>query len=97
MEKETYLLTTEDNPYSPFTQWSEWLLYDQNQGYNTCERLASVAKTSSILPYEVNKGDIDAAMDYLIEFGAVNRNGMIVKYKKVKSSDYNKDGETRTL
>lgn len=97
MEEEKYLLTTEDNPYSPFTQWLEWLQFDHNQGYGTCERLAKVAKISRILPYEVNKGDIDEAMDYLIEMGAINRDGSIVKYKKVKQSDYNRDGETRSL
>ena len=97
MEQKTLLITTEDNPYSPFTQWLEWLQFDHNQGYDTCERLANVAKTSSILPDSVNKVEIDEAMKYLIEMGAVNRDGTIVKYKIVSESDYNKDGETRAL
>ena len=42
-----YMLTTIDNPYSPFTQFDEWLEFDTLKGYNTCGYLARVAKTSS--------------------------------------------------
>lgn len=80
---EKYLLTTEDNPYDPITQWKEWLLYDVNNGYCTCERIARLANTSSILPEEVNWVETEAAMQKLLETGAVNRQGLFVKYKKV--------------
>jgi len=29
------LLTTEDNPYNPFTQWLAWYHEDQRLGYDT--------------------------------------------------------------
>jgi hypothetical protein len=41
------LLTTADNPFDPYTQWKEWLAYDKNNNYNTCELIASVAHISS--------------------------------------------------
>ena len=37
-----YLLTTIDNPYDPFEQFSLWLLFDKEQGYNTLEYLGRV-------------------------------------------------------
>ena len=40
------MLTTFDNPYNPFDDFTLWLLYDKEQGYNTCERLARIAKLS---------------------------------------------------
>lgn len=42
-DKETYVasrLTTVDNNWNPFTQFSEWYNEDVNLGYNTCGLLA---------------------------------------------------------
>jgi hypothetical protein len=36
---EESLLTTEDNPFNPFTQWDEWFSFDILNGYNTCSLL----------------------------------------------------------
>lgn len=32
-------LTTFDNPYNPFEQFSDWFLFDVEKGYNTCAYL----------------------------------------------------------
>lgn len=39
------MLTTKDNPYSPYTDYDKWLQYDHEQGYYTQELLARVAYT----------------------------------------------------
>lgn len=36
------MLTTEDNPYNPHTDYTQWLYYDTQQGYNTQSYLARV-------------------------------------------------------
>jgi hypothetical protein len=41
------LLTTSDNPFDPFAQWTEWLAYDQGNQYFTCELIANVANVLS--------------------------------------------------
>ena len=38
------MLTTVDNPYDPFTQFDEWLMFDEDHGYHTCSYLARIAK-----------------------------------------------------
>lgn len=38
--------TTYDNPYDPFTQGDQWLKFDVQSGYNTCERIAR------LVPYD---------------------------------------------
>ena len=38
------MLTTKDNPYSPFDQFELWQLYDIEMGYQTCERLGKILK-----------------------------------------------------
>jgi len=34
------MLTTVDNPYNPFTHWSEWYAWDNAHGYSTTQRFA---------------------------------------------------------
>lgn len=78
-------ITTEDNPFNPFTEWNEWYFYDLSKGYSTCERLDRLAKTSSELSDEINDEELNDAIDQLIELGAIGKDGSIVKYKKVES------------
>lgn len=33
-------LTTKDNPFNPFEQFSDWFMFDVEKGYNTCSHLA---------------------------------------------------------
>lgn len=62
-----YLLTTVDNPYSPFTQFDEWYAYDTMHGYNTCSLLARITKTSEELSDKDRDLAIQLAMDEIIE------------------------------
>ena len=78
-------ITTEDNPFDPFTEWNEWYFYDLSKGYSTCERLDRLAKTSSELSDEINDEELNDAIDQSIELGAIGKDGSIVKYKKVES------------
>ena len=78
-------ITTEDNPFDPFTEWNEWYFYDLSKGYSTCERLDRLAKTSSELSDEINDEELNDAIDQLRELGAIGKDGSIVKYKKVES------------
>ena len=44
-----YMLTTNDNPYSPFDEFTLWLLFDKQKGYDTCEYLARIVQLSDDL------------------------------------------------
>lgn len=79
---EIYMLTTEDNPYSPFTQFLQWQGFDHYKGYYTMEYLARIAHTSPELSDDVNLGIIDAAIDEIVGMN------LIGIYKKVKESDF---------
>lgn len=82
----TYL-TTEDNPWNPFTNWDEWIHYDIIKGYYTCERLARIAKTSSVLPDSINEESTEDAMNQLVNTGAFDKEGNFVKYIKVSNNE----------
>ena len=40
------MLTTFDNPFDPFEQFTSWLLFDDEKGYNTCGKLARIVELS---------------------------------------------------
>lgn len=79
---EIYMLTTVDNPYSPFTQPDAWYAYDRRMGYYTPEYLDRIAKTSPSLSDAQNDAIIDDAINEIV---ALNPLGI---YKKVRASDY---------
>lgn len=82
-----YWLTTEDNPFDPFTQWEQWYAYDIAQGYNTCSYLARVTNQAPELDGEVNETITNEAIDRILELNLYGN------YKKVVKGDYksNKD------
>ena len=71
------MLTTFDNPYNPFDDFTLWLMYDKEKGYNTCERLARIAKLSDDMSQDEIDAETDRAMDEIIFYDFLNI------YKKV--------------
>ncbi len=39
-------ITTNDNPFNPFEQFTSWNSFDVEKGYNTCCLLATLTQTS---------------------------------------------------
>lgn len=81
---EERMLTTEDNPYDPFTQFDEWYAYDIQQGYNTCAYLARIAVTSDELSETDNDQALDAAIDEIVEFNLTGNYKVVYKSKGQK-------------
>ena len=42
------MLTTFDNPFDPFEQFTSWFLFDVEKGYNTCSHLARIAQLEDV-------------------------------------------------
>ena len=40
LNDDDFMITTKDNPFSPFYQWEEWNAFDMQAGYNTCGLMA---------------------------------------------------------
>ena len=74
----TCMLTTFDNPYDPFEQFTSWFLFDVEKGYNSCSYLGRVAHTSEQLSEEENDLEIERAIDEIIKYDFMNI------YRKVK-------------
>lgn len=73
-----YRLTTFDNPFDPFDDFTSWFMFDVEKGYNTCGYLDRIANvTEDMSQKEANK-EIERAIDEIIEFNPLNI------YKKVE-------------
>ena len=71
------MLTTFDNPFDPFEQFTDWFMFDVEKGYNTCSYIARIAKlTDDMSDQEVND-EIERAIDEIIQYDFMNI------YKKV--------------
>lgn len=77
-----FALTTVDNPYDPFTQFSDWLMFDNLHGYGTCSYLARVCFPANSLTRNENNEEIERAIDEII------KNDFIGIYKKVENKNY---------
>ena len=71
------MLTTFDNPYNPFDDFTSWLLYDKECGYDTCERLARIARLTDDMSQDEIDAETERAMDEIIFYDFLNI------YKKV--------------
>lgn len=73
-----YALTTFDNPYDPFKQFTQWFLFDEEKGYHTTAYLGRIARTSEQLSDEENNLEIERAIDEIIKYDFLNI------YRKIK-------------
>ena len=82
------MLTTFDNPFDPFEQFTSWLLYDKEKGYNTSEYLARIVNISSDMSEKEENEEIERAIDEIIKYDFLNI------YKKVKKEIENDQTDT---
>jgi len=79
----TYMLTTFDNPYDPFSQFDEWFQWDVAAGYHTASFLGAVLASS----FELSEADQERAVqDAIDEIVRENISGMHRKVSETKSS-----------
>ena len=62
------MLTTYDNPYSPFDQFPQWQLFDIEMGYNTCQLLGRIIKLESDMTEKEREEAYDLAVDEIIKY-----------------------------
>ena len=68
----TCALTTFDNPYNPFTQFSRWFVFDVEKGYNTCGYLGRITRISDEMTEEEYNQEIETAIDEIIKYDFKN-------------------------
>ena len=66
------MLTTFDNPFDPFDQFTSWFLFDKEKGHNTCEYLARIANLSDDMSQEEIDIETERAIDSIIKYDVTN-------------------------
>jgi hypothetical protein len=74
-----HMLTTTDNPFSPFTQYDEWAAFDSQAGYFTPQFLARIVVTS----HELSDADQSLAIESAID--EIVRENVLGIYRKVSN------------
>lgn len=91
MDEPVFMLTTRDNPYSPFSNFEEWYSWDTSHGYNTSAYLARIAKDSSELSPAQSQRAVNDAIDEIISY---NLTGNYLKVSKEDYDDWKPSNET---
>ena len=82
------MLTTFDNPFDPFEQFTSWFLFDVEKGYNTCSYLARIAKFSDDMTQKEIDDENERAIDEIIKLNPLSI------YKKVFRQTVTESQET---
>ena len=61
-------LTTVDNPFDPFDDFTSWIMFDMEKGYNSCAYLARMARISDQFTDEENDEEIEQAIDKILSY-----------------------------
>ena len=61
-----YALTTFDNPFDPFEQFTSWYMFDVEQGYNTCGKLDRIVDIRDDMTQKEKDAEIKRAIDVII-------------------------------
>ena len=75
------MLTTFDNPFDPFEQFTQWFLFDVEKGYNTCGKLGRIVKLNDSMTQKEEDEAINKAIDEIIKYDFMNI------YKKVNKKE----------
>ena len=82
MNEPVYMLTTKDNPWSPFTNFEEWYAWDIFHGYYTSAYLARIAIDSPDISPAQSQRAVNDAIDEIIKYNLTGN------YVKVSKEDY---------
>lgn len=83
------MLSTIDNPYNPFEDFTSWWLYDNACGYNSCGYLARVAVITDDMSSVEEDMETERAINEIIKSDPI---GLYIKVTKGMKED-----ETSTL
>lgn len=72
---DSHMLSTSDNPWNPWTHFTEWHAHDMQAGHHTLSYLARITMSS----HELSEADQDLAVELAIqEILRLNVNGLYI-------------------
>lgn len=77
-----FAITTIDNPYDPFDEFTEWFQFDVDNGYSTCSKIARLSEVKDYMPNEVKINEVELIIDRLIEIDPLNMYKKVIRKRK---------------
>lgn len=75
-------ITTFDNPYNPFDQFTQWDLFDKEHGYCSNQKVARLVNFTDDMTEQEMLAENERAIDRLVALDVTNT------FKKVTRKDY---------
>lgn len=72
-------ISTLDNPYDPFDNFEQWMLFDVQKGYNSCGLLARIATYSDAMTDEEVRKETERAINEIIRLDLTDNYIKVVK------------------
>lgn len=72
-------ISTIDNPYDPFDNFEQWMLFDVQKGYNSCGLLARIATYSDAMTDEEVRKETERAINEIIRLDLTDNYIKVVK------------------
>lgn len=72
-------VTTIDNPFNPFDDFTSWLMFDTEKGYYSSSKLARLTKLTDDMTEKEESEEIERAVDRLIEIDPLDIYIKVVK------------------
>lgn len=66
--EQQFMLTTFDNPFNPFVDFSSWYMFDCEKGHNTSSRLARIVNIDSEMTQKEIDEERERAMNLIVEY-----------------------------
>ena len=80
-------LTTIDNPFDPFEDFTSWYLFDMEKGYDCCGRVDRLVNiTDEMTDYEI-ECEVERTIDRLVELDFTDTFKKFVKGQKIATSE----------
>ena len=67
MEK-GFMLTTLDNPFDPFDDFTSWFMFDCEKGHNTASRMARIANIDPEMSQKEVDEEMERVMDFIVKY-----------------------------
>lgn len=85
------MLTTIDNPFDPFEQFTSWFLFDIEKGYDSCSRLMRIAQIQDDFTQKEIDEEIERAIDEIIKHDFTNTYKKVVKNTEIEAQTATED------
>ena len=86
-----YMLTTLDNPFDPFDDFTSWFMFDLEKGHHTASRIARIAQIDSEMTQKEVEAEMDRAMNLIVKYDFEEKYVKVQEKQNATAQKHNKE------